>query len=250
MTLPGPEPIVTARLRLDPLRVSDAEEMHAVLADPVLHAFTGSEPATLDELRERYGRQVRGSSPGGEEAWRNWIVREPDDGSAVGFVQATVTGEGAEADLAWVIGVAWQGRGYATEAALGMADWLRRHGVRSLTAHIHPDNLASERVAVALGLEATDEAEDGERVWRAALRDEPGRAASVPGRATAAWRTLGVGIALLGFALFETTMVRLGELPGGPDQWLRDLMLGAAGIVLAIAGLRQRRRTGAPGSPR
>jgi RimJ/RimL family protein N-acetyltransferase len=209
VTIPGAEPILTARLRLDPLRVADAEELHVVLADPRLHVFTGGEPPTLEALRQRYRHQVRGSSPDGEEAWRNWVVREADEGRAVGFVQATVMGEGTVADLAWVIGVPWQGRGYATEAALGMADWLGRHGVRSLAARVHPDNVASERVAAALGLEATDAVEDGERVWRG-VGDERGPAPSVRGRAGPAWRSLGVGVALIGFALFETTMVRLG----------------------------------------
>jgi RimJ/RimL family protein N-acetyltransferase len=249
VTVPGAEPIVTARLRLDPLRVADAEEMQGVLADPALHVFTGGGPPTVEELRERYRHQARGSSSDGEEAWLNWVAREADDGSAVGFVQATVTGEGTAADLAWVIGVPWQGLGYATEAALGMADWLRRHGVGSLSARVHPDNVASERVAAALGLEATGEIEDGERVWRG-VGDQRGRWASVAGRGGAAWRSLGVGVALVGFALFETTMARVGELPGGPDQWLRDLLLGAAGIILAIAGVRRIRRTGARGSPR
>jgi len=65
-----------------------------------------------------------------------------------------------------VIGVDHQGQGFAREAASEMCGWLNSDGVRRLTAHIHPQHRASERVAVALGLTATDEVdEDGEVVW-------------------------------------------------------------------------------------
>ena len=66
--------IATARLVLQPLRVEDADEMVVVLADPALHQFIGGEPATLEELRERYGSWIRGSGVA-EEVWLNWIVR-------------------------------------------------------------------------------------------------------------------------------------------------------------------------------
>ena len=86
------------------------------------------------------------------------------DGRAIGFVQATVV-EG-RADVAWLIGVAWQGSGYATEAAQAMIDWLRLRGVETITAHIHADHAASAAVAARVGLAPTEEIEDGEVVWR------------------------------------------------------------------------------------
>jgi len=146
--------------------------MAVVLADPALYGFTGGEPPTLDALRRRYAAQVTGASPDGAERWLNWIVRlAPDDGGdapgpAIGFVQATVTGAGRRADIAWVIGVRWQGQGHAAEAAAALVAWLRASGVSTITAHVHPDHVASARVAARAGLVATDAFEDGERVWR------------------------------------------------------------------------------------
>jgi RimJ/RimL family protein N-acetyltransferase len=52
--------LTTERLVLDPLRVEDAEEMAPLLADPGLHSYIGGVPATVDELRDRYRRQVGG----------------------------------------------------------------------------------------------------------------------------------------------------------------------------------------------
>lgn len=166
----------TERLDLMPLRVADADEMVAVLGDPSLYGFTGGEPPTREELTGRYRAQVAGppDSAAGDhgtaegEQWFNWIVRERSSGVATGFVQATLTNGGRAADIAWVIGVPWQGRGYATEAATALVAWLLARGVATITAHVHHDHAASAAVAVRAGLFPTSEIEDGEIVWRRA----------------------------------------------------------------------------------
>ncbi|MFI6872479.1 GNAT family N-acetyltransferase [Streptomyces sp. NPDC050400] len=166
-----PGPIRTERLTLLPLEVAHADEMAAVLADPALYVFTGGEPPTPAALRVRYARQVAGPPDPGTD-WLNWVVRVATAGDAgdargplAGYVQATVTA-GRSAEVAWVVGVAWQGRGIAREAALGMARWLAGHGTRELTAHIHPDHHASAAVARALGLTPAGAPDaDGEVPW-------------------------------------------------------------------------------------
>jgi RimJ/RimL family protein N-acetyltransferase len=125
--------------------------------------FIGGRPATEAERRERYTRQVAGHSSDGSEAWLNWVVRRRDGGELVGTVQATVSGSTAE--LAWVVAVAHQGRGYAREAATAVQTWLRTTGVSEFLAHIHPDHAASAGVARALGLAPTDTVVDGEIRW-------------------------------------------------------------------------------------
>jgi RimJ/RimL family protein N-acetyltransferase len=161
--------IVTSRLVLRPLRVEDAAEMVVVLADPALHEFTGGEPATLDELRDRYAALVEGSGSA-DELWLNWIVRRSSDGAAVGTVQSTIlksdTESETEALVAWIIGSPWQGQGYAGEAAAGLVSWLVEQGIQSVTAHIHADHQASAAVAARAGLRPTDAVVDGEVVWK------------------------------------------------------------------------------------
>ena len=159
--------IVTDRLLLTSLIVDDAEEMAEVLADPALHEFTGGEPATLDDLRDRYRSWVAGSGRDSER-WLNWIVRRRGDGAAIGTVQATVMNPDDEpvAFVAWTIGVGWQRQGYATEATIALVEWLVDHGVDSIVAHIHPQHTASASVASRAGLRPTSELADGEVVWR------------------------------------------------------------------------------------
>jgi RimJ/RimL family protein N-acetyltransferase len=166
--------IVTQRLELRPLRPEDADDMMAVLADETLYAVTGGRPPDLAALRERYTRQAVGHSQDGTETWHNWILRRRDDGAAIGFVQATVVDGTAE--LAWLVGVAWQGRGYATEAVRAVVDQLTTGGVGTITAHIAPGHRASEIVAERVGLAVTNQIDDGERVWALDLRDAGHRA--------------------------------------------------------------------------
>jgi RimJ/RimL family protein N-acetyltransferase len=155
------------QLILEPLRVDHAGEMAALLDDPGLHVYIGGEPASVDELRDRYERQIAGAAPDGQELWLNWIVRRRADDQAVGYVQATVLSIAGlmVADVAWVIATDWQGRGYAREAARTMTRWLQDKGVTRFEAHIHPDHVASQRVAEAVGLRPTDTVVDGEIRW-------------------------------------------------------------------------------------
>lgn len=88
----------------------------------------------------------------------------------MGTVQATVTAAGSVAEIAWVVGTPWQGRGLASEAAQGLVSWLGEQAVSTVVAHIHPDHRASAAVATAAGLTPTDEWQDGEVRWRRATR--------------------------------------------------------------------------------
>jgi RimJ/RimL family protein N-acetyltransferase len=127
-----------------------------------MYRFTGGSVPTVDQLRDRLTRQT-GPTPEGTE-WRNWVVRA--DGVAVGVVQATITDHRSTAEVAWEVGVPWQGRGYATEATRAVVDWLTREGVPDIRANIHPDHAASQRVAAAAGLALTDDWVGNEQVWR------------------------------------------------------------------------------------
>ena len=141
--------------------------MVIVLGDPSLYTFTGGGPPTLEELAARYHGWTRGPSRPGE-AWHNWVVRLAGDEQAIGHLQATVIDDGREADIAWLIGTPWQGRGYASEAARALVRWLEVHGATTITAHVHPGHAASARVAENAGLARTTDVENGEIVWRRA----------------------------------------------------------------------------------
>jgi RimJ/RimL family protein N-acetyltransferase len=90
-------------------------------------------------------------------------------------VQATVIGLGVGsaaaapgplAEVAWIVGTPWQGRGFAREAAVALVAWLAEQGVADVVAHIHPGHAASAAVAAAAGLAPTGVIrDDGEMRW-------------------------------------------------------------------------------------
>jgi RimJ/RimL family protein N-acetyltransferase len=160
------------RVLLEPLRPEHAEELAPVLDDVALHRFIGGAPLDAAELRVRSTRQALGISPDGRERWLNWVVRERAAGAAVGTMQATITPAEQVGELAWVIGRAHQGHGYAKESAALVASWLRARGVLHLRAHVHPEHRASAAVARAIGLSPTEVVQEGEVRWES-TRHEP-----------------------------------------------------------------------------
>ncbi len=157
----------SGRVILRPIRVEDAVLMTNVLADPSLYEYTGGEPPSEVELVRRYAAQVQGASPDGSEVWINHVVEV--DRQAVGYAQATIAASGDVAEVAWVIGKPWQGRGYAKQAGKCLVAELQGRGVSRIVAHIHPKHFASQRIAESLGLQKTQQIVDGEDRWVGAI---------------------------------------------------------------------------------
>lgn len=171
MTLVETEAIRTERLALLPLRVEYAEEMAGVLSDESLYTFTGGTPPTVADLSIRYQRQLAGP-PDKSASWHNWVLRRHDAPGLIGYVQATVSPSayGLVGEIAWVVASAWQGHGYAKEAARGLVGWLISHDVPTVIAHVSPDHQASAAVAAAAGLTPTARLQAAEVRWRLHLR--------------------------------------------------------------------------------
>ena len=173
LRLPGDSDLTldTDRLELTPMVEGDSDALFALLKDPEIHVFTGGHPPeAADNLRAKIRRRESRRSPEGDELWLNWTLRLKSDQSVVGYAQAGVK-EG-QADLAWVIGIPFQGLGYASEASRHVSKWLRsRLHVREFRANIHPDHVASHKVARSVGLRPSREhTDEGEQVWRATFR--------------------------------------------------------------------------------
>jgi RimJ/RimL family protein N-acetyltransferase len=157
----------TDRLDLEPLVVKHSAELAAALDDPALHDFTGGSPLTTEAMAQRNSKLETRRSPDGSEVWANWVLRVRDTGAVIGTVQATMPTAGpssGSAEVAWVVARPAQGRRYAREAATSLVGRLRQGGW-TVVAHIHPDHLASQQVARAAGMSATDRVVDGEIRW-------------------------------------------------------------------------------------
>ena len=163
--------LVTERLELAPMVDGDSDALFALLKHPEIHIFTGGRPpASADGVRATIRRRESRRSPEGDELWLNWTLRLKADQSVAGYIQAGVKPGGA--DMAWIIGVAFQRQGLASEASQQVLDWLRDHlRVSEVSARINPDHTASKKVARNIGLRNSGTRTDvGEEVWRANLR--------------------------------------------------------------------------------
>ncbi len=157
----------TKRLDVEPLVPAHAAELAPALTDASLYRFIGGEPLSATALAERYHRLASRRSPDGDQLWGNWVLRVRQTGAAIGTVQATLPSRGpvaGPAEVAWVVAIPGQGRGYAKEAARSLTDRLTEDGW-SVTAYIHPEHEASQRVAIAAGMTVTAEVRDGEQCW-------------------------------------------------------------------------------------
>jgi RimJ/RimL family protein N-acetyltransferase len=168
---PADERLLTRRLELVPVVADDAGELTEVFGDERLYVFLASHPTTTEELRAQFERLAPDRLADTEgTTQRNWTVRRRSDRRAVGMLQAAFSDQGRAAEVAWAVGVAWQGQGIASEAARAVIGWLERRGVATITAHIHPDHHASAAVAIRAGLRPTAEYRDHEgireQLWR------------------------------------------------------------------------------------
>jgi ribosomal-protein-alanine N-acetyltransferase len=160
-------PTLNARLTiLRPLAAHHAEALFPILRDPQLWRLTEREPPkTLAELRERYQRLESRRSTDGQELWLNWVLERREDDRPVGVVQATVSISRSYADIAYVLGRAFWGRGLASDAVDTLLDFLRMElHVRTARASVDSRNLASVRLLERLGFRIED-ASDPSNVW-------------------------------------------------------------------------------------
>ncbi len=153
--MPGSIPTLeTRRLTLRGYRLDDFSACAALWADPYVTRFIGGRPLSAEES---WARLLRYAGHWWLMGFGYWVVEEKATGAFVGElgfaqwrreIQPTI--EVPEAG--WVLATAAHGKGYATEALQAALVWAGRHFPKPRTAClIHPDNLASIRVAIKCG---------------------------------------------------------------------------------------------------
>lgn len=149
---------MTSRLEVRRLTMADLDAFHEIWGDPAV-IFWGAakdRDATRARLRDFIGRRLHGIADSG---W--FAVLRHRDGRLVGDVVLEAAPWDRElAEVGWHVARAWQGRGYATEAAAGLLAHARQQGVGSVYAKILPDNVASRGVALRLGMQVVGHLDD------------------------------------------------------------------------------------------
>ncbi|GGE92222.1 GNAT family N-acetyltransferase [Mycetocola zhadangensis] len=144
--------VETARLRLDRLSVVDFDAMWAIHADPETNQFNPAGPLTVRSAAQKMFGEWLGHWR--EHGFGYWAVR--DDAGIIGFsgVRRSTWRDRPVLNLAYrYIPRAW-GHGYAAEvAAVAVELWRADHSEHPLIAYTKHGNVASQRTALAVGLE-------------------------------------------------------------------------------------------------
>jgi len=144
----------TDRLLLEPLKEQHADFLFEGLGDEELYRFIPQEPPLDNEqLKERFMRLARGTSPYGNEQWFNWAVKEKNGQSYVGLIEATVDSN-LVGHLAYFIFRKFWREGYATEACARAIEQLfcEMH-CKNIRAEVDTRNLGSIKLLSRLGFE-------------------------------------------------------------------------------------------------
>ena len=140
----------TERLVLRGYRDSDVDALEAMARDPVLAPFVVMNNAPL---RESCWRSI--ALWMGHWAMRGfgmWAVEERASGAFIGRIGIWQPEGWPGTEVGWMLGRAWRGRGYATEAARASVGWaFEKLEVPELISLILPDNAASQAVARRIG---------------------------------------------------------------------------------------------------
>src|SRR5262249_18731072 len=127
-------------------------------SDPAATAYMGG-PRSFEAVRRSLQEDLALPQPPTLDLWP---TIEKASGRLVGhcgLLDKEVAGV-LEIELAYVIAPTAWGRGFATEAGGAIRDHaVRALGCKRLIALIHPDNVASERVALKLGFRQEGEVE-------------------------------------------------------------------------------------------
>jgi RimJ/RimL family protein N-acetyltransferase len=147
--------IETKRLRMRGHRLDDFLDSAAMWADPVVTRHISGKPLSEEEAWTRLLRYVGHWSLMG---FGYWVIEEKSTGSFVGelgfadYKRDIIPSIKGVPEAGWVLASAAHGKGYATEAVGAAVAWGEAHfgSVRTVCL-IHPENLASIRVAEKCG---------------------------------------------------------------------------------------------------
>ncbi|HXR17454.1 MAG TPA: GNAT family N-acetyltransferase [Terriglobales bacterium] len=147
--------IETTRLILRGHRLDDFPDCAAMWADPIVTRHIGGRPFTEEETWARFLRYVGHWSVLG---FGYWAIEEKDTATFVGelgfadFKRDIMPSLKGMPELGWVLASRAHGKGYATEAVRAAVAWGKAHfGAARTCCIIHPENLASIRVAEKCG---------------------------------------------------------------------------------------------------
>lgn len=142
----------------EPVTQKHAKELKGILCDPKVYAYMNEATPTFEQLSESFkSKEIGPLGYRSHEVWIDYIARKKDSREAIGRVEATVIEHRAE--VAYIFGRSYWGKGYGSESLLWLQHLLRKeYGVREFWATVTPGNVPSKRLLLKSGyVEVSDE---------------------------------------------------------------------------------------------
>ncbi|WP_245825141.1 GNAT family N-acetyltransferase [Sphingomonas azotifigens] len=141
----GTPVLATARLRLRPRGVEDAEALFPSLSDADLMTWWSHAPHV-------HVTQTRAGFARSDPDWRCWAITLAEDDRAIGYVAVGEKRQRNVSEIGYLLARPHWGRGIAEEAIGAVIDHLfRAEGQRRVFADTDPDNVYSRRLLGRLG---------------------------------------------------------------------------------------------------
>lgn len=144
----------TERLLLRPFLEQDAEDVLEYLGEPAVNCFTSMKLNSLEEAKAEMKRRA-------VETEYDFAIVIKESGKVIGEIDAyPERGEPHDTRApfdtfspCWMLNQAYQGKGYAYEAAHAFFDYLfHEKGARRIYAYTEEDNLSSQHLCEKLGM--------------------------------------------------------------------------------------------------
>ena len=147
--------LTTARLVLRGFTEDDVDPLHRILSDAdVLRYFPDPNPPPRERVQKIIAHQLQHWEQHGN-GW--WALEPRSNKGLIGWSGLQFISETAEVEVGYLLGKPFWGQGLATEAAQASVRYgFEQLGLETIVAIVHPQNIASQRVAEKLGLSFVD----------------------------------------------------------------------------------------------
>jgi RimJ/RimL family protein N-acetyltransferase len=147
-------PLETERLGLRPFEAGDLDALHEIYSDAGVVRYLYEAEQSRDELVPALAKKRARTALGPEGDGLSAAVVLRETGELVGDVSLVWLSEGhRQAELGFVMHPAWQGRGFATEAARPfLAFAFETLGAHRVIGRLEARNVGSARVLEKLGM--------------------------------------------------------------------------------------------------
>jgi len=145
-------PLVTERLLIRPFEASDVDGLHARRNDAEVARWQNwTLPYPHEKARELVDSVSAMDGPANDDWWMGAVV-ERETGELVGDLAVNLTWDSRCSEIGYTLGRSHWGKGYASEAAAAMIEYLFEDvGVTRVAGTLHPENIASAMVLERLG---------------------------------------------------------------------------------------------------